>query len=587
MADQTSHWSDANWSAKAVPDLSATFPARTKATIPSLLLKWLVAFAASLLLASTLYGYFLIAQHNAAFKRFSDAETVKTQTLELTRAIIALDHAERRFNATSLQDELDDVQQMMHGVRLAMFKTLDLSPSNEVHLALGRLSDGLEEHRRLLLTLLQADNAARQQTQFSETSTARLFGTVADISSYAVEQSTRAEAEFNETSVIMYWVVGSADLALLLGGSALFALHRRRFQRLAKSQKSLFDNNRTLRAAIEDRTTRLGQVEAMFKSSLAASNMTMFIQNTDLVVSWIHNPKFGDGETLIGKRDQDFMPPDAWRQTVKFKHEVINSGIGQHLEYSYCVDGRAIHKWLQIDPILEAGRVIGIIGVAVDVTARRQRESKIEALAAELAHRNQNLIAVVSAIARQMLKTSDTLNEFEDRFITRLYSIARSFELIVEEDWQGAPLHELVRAQIIAVDKTLLDRVKISGKNILVSPKFAESIGAAIHELAQNALAYGAFAAPTGKVLIDWWIDADVFNQKTLSFIWTESDGSDTIPSIDHQGYGLNVLEKVVPNALNGSAFVVAQHGGLKWRMRCAWKEPALQNVEDVSYLHA
>jgi len=587
MVDHAFHWSENHWSAKSIPDLSATVLRRTKAPISTVLLKWSVAFAAALLLASTLYGYFLIAYHNAAFQRFSEAERLRNQTLELTKSIVALDHSEQRFNATGLPDELEDVHQMLHGVMLAVLKTLDVSTSNEVRAALGQLSDELEGHRHLLFKLLQSDDSTNRHNQFSDLSTAALLTPLADLSSYVAGISAQSEAEFNDTSLIMFWAVGSADLALLIGGSGLFILHRRRVQTLANHQKKLFDKNRTLRAAVEDRTTRLGQIETMFKSSLAASNMTMFIQNTDLAISWIHNPKFGDSATLIGKRDQDFMPPEAWHQTVKFKQEIIKNGIGNHLEYSYSIDGRTIHKWLQIDPILEAGRVIGIIGVAIDVTERRHREFKIEALASELAHRNQNLIAVISAMARQMLNSSDSLNEFENRFTTRLHSIARSFDLILGEDWQGASLQELVLAQIKTVDQSLINRIKISGKEILIRPEYAEAIGAAIHELTQNALAYGAFSKPSGKVKIDWWVDKDLFGQNTLSFIWDESDGSDMIPTIDHHGYGLNMLEKIVPKSLNGNAFVVAQPGGLKWRMRCAFMDKAPQKVEDIAYLHA
>ena len=587
MIDQAFQWSEANWSAKPAPDLLATPSDRILEPSSRLLVKWVAALAAILLLASTIYGYFLIAHHNETFQLYSEAETIRNQTLELTKAIVALDHAEHRFNMTGLQDELDDVHHMLHGVVLAVFKALDASSNREFRIALNQVSDGLEEHRRLLLTLLQGDETTRHRNQFPETSTSRLFSPLEEVSSIAALQSTQAEVDFNSTTRMMFWAVGTADFALLIGILSLLTLHRHRVQKLAKNQKSLFDKNRTLRAAVKDQTTRLGQFQTMFKSSLSATNMTMFIQNTELVISWIHNSKFGDSNAIIGKRDQDFMPPEAWHQTVKFKKEVIESRVGKKFEFSYSIDGRAIYKWLQIDPIIEDDRVIGIIGVSIDMTDRILRETKIEALAAELAHRNQNLIAVISAIARQMLNTSHTLNEFENRFTPRLHSIARSFDLIVGEDWQGAPLRALVREQMIAVDKTLMDRVKLTGHDILLCPEYAESIGTAIHELTQNALTYGAFAKPYGHVTIDWWIETDLFDKKTLSLIWNESDGSQKIPSLDHHGYGLNVLEKVVPQSLNGNAFVVAQPGGLKCRMRCAWKEPSRQKNEEVVYLNA
>lgn len=589
MVDEGFQWSEDHWSAQAIPGLKADPVAQAIPWLSGRLLQMAVGFSALLLFAATIWGYQLISSYNQSFQRYVAAQDFRVQALELSKAVTALFHAEARFTETGLEDEHEDVHHTLHDVHTGVTHILETAPSDELRQALTQMNAGLNEHFKALMSFqdTMTDDQSSQRKVFLQIPPDRLQGPLNQILAVAKQTALEVEADFKSTSGQMWVAVGSADLALLIGGTALFALHRRRVQTLATNEKNLSDRNTTLRAAVEDRTTRLGQVETMFKSSLAASNMTMFIQNTDLIVSWIHNPKFGNGASLIGKRDQDFMPPEAWHQTVKFKQEVIKGGVGRHLEYSYSIDGRTIHKWLQIDPIMEAGRVIGIIGVALDVTERRQRESKIEALAAELAHRNQNLIAVISAMARQMLNSSETLNEFKNRFTTRLHSIARSFDLIIGEDWQGAPLLELVHAQIKTVDQALLNRIKISGKEILVRPESAEAIGAAIHELTQNALAYGAFAKPTGSVTIDWWVDTDLFGQNTLSFVWDETDGTDIIPTLNHHGYGMNVLEMIVPKSLNGNAFVVAQPGGLKWRMRCGWTDPTPQKIEDIAYLHA
>jgi two-component sensor histidine kinase/PAS domain-containing protein len=391
----------------------------------------------------------------------------------------------------------------------------------------------------------------------------------------------------NETRITQFWALATAHLALLLGLGARFTLTHRRAGKLGLHQKNLRDKIRALRAAVQDRTTRLDRVETLFNFSLTASRFSMYVQNADLAITWVYNSKFGDMAALMGKCDQEFMPLEAWQQTVKFKRDILKSGTGNQLDYHYSLDGRTIHKRLHIEPIVEAGQVIGMIGIAHDITDQRQRELKIDTLAAELAHRNQNLIAVISAIARQMLKTSDTLYEFEERFTTRLHSIARSFDLIIGKDWQGAPLHDVVRGQIKAVDHQLLDRINISGNDVLLCPEFVEAIGAAIHELTQNALAYGAFAAPVGNVSIDWSIDTDRLGQKQLSFIWSEFDGSDDQPSINRHGYGLNILEKIVPKSLNGTANIVTQPGGIRWHMRCAWKEPVPQKGAECASLNA
>ena len=77
MIDQAFQWSEANWSAKPAPDLLATPSDRILEPSSRLLVKWVAALAAILLLASTIYGYFLIAHHNETFQLYSEAETIR------------------------------------------------------------------------------------------------------------------------------------------------------------------------------------------------------------------------------------------------------------------------------------------------------------------------------------------------------------------------------------------------------------------------------------------------------------------------------------------------------------------------------
>jgi len=589
MVDQTFHWSEADWSAKPVQDFSTGETTRCCEHLSNLLLKYTVALSAALLLGSTIFGYFLIQSHIKSFDHYSNASRLNGQTIELTKGITALDHAELRFSENPMDDERTDIHHMLHDLYVMITKMTASATQPEIRQELAELDKGLDDHQQYLMGLKPNPDHTRtdQNARFSQISPDRLYGPVARISSFATDQAKAAEIDFNTTSNQMWFTIGIADLAILFGGVSLFILHRRRVKTLAYSQTQLSRNNRTLQDAVADRTTRLGQVETMFKSSLAASNMTMFIQNTDLVLSWIHNPSFGTSDALIGKRDEDFMPREASVQTVKAKMDVIKSGVGKEFDYSYTLDGRLIHKWLHLDPILEDGTVIGIIGVSLDVTERRQREARIEALAAELAHRNQNLIAVISSIARRMFKTSQSLGEFEHRFTTSLHAIARSFELIVRDDWQGAPLRELICTQIQAVDGALMDRITLKGNDVLARPDCAEAIGSAIHELTQNAVEYGALAKASGKITIDWWIETDLFGKSQFFFVWQECDGSQDTPSLGYHGYGFNVLERIVPKSLNGTGYIAAQPGGLKWRMRCAWPSQVSQKMEEVVYLKA
>jgi two-component sensor histidine kinase len=81
--------------------------------------------------------------------------------------------------------------------------------------------------------------------------------------------------------------------------------------------------------------------------------------------------------------------------------------------------------------------------------------------------------------------------------------------VLVGKNWQGAPLAELVRQQLGPFVEILSSRFEFVGPDIVVTAEAAQAIGLAIHELATNAIKYGALSAPTGKVRISWMFDGN------------------------------------------------------------------------------
>ncbi len=86
----------------------------------------------------------------------------------------------------------------------------------------------------------------------------------------------------------------------------------------------------------------------------------------------------------------------------------------------------------------EDGRPVSMLGVALDMTERRDREEHIAFLMRELAHRSKNLVAVIQAIAHQTARHSDNISDFTERFSARLVSLARTHDLLTGKDRKGA-----------------------------------------------------------------------------------------------------------------------------------------------------
>ena len=117
------------------------------------------------------------------------------------------------------------------------------------------------------------------------------------------------------------------------------------------------------------------------------------------------------------------------------------------------------------------------------------------------------------------------------------------------QDWQGAPLADLVRDQLAPFVETA--RIEASGPDILINPKAAEAIGLALHELATNAVKYGALSNSAGRIVVAWEFENQGTVMQTLRLSWIERGGPAITPPT-HKGFGYRVFERFVTNALNG-----------------------------------
>ena len=84
-----------------------------------------------------------------------------------------------------------------------------------------------------------------------------------------------------------------------------------------------------------------------------------------------------------------------------------------------------------------------LINVATDITERKTAELHQRFLLGELSHRSKNLLTIVQAIADQTLRGAIDLNEFKNRFDSRLQGLAASNDLLARGDWQGTSLTRL------------------------------------------------------------------------------------------------------------------------------------------------
>ena len=188
------------------------------------------------------------------------------------------------------------------------------------------------------------------------------------------------------------------------------------------------------------------------------------------------------------------------------------------------------------------------IGITQDVTRRKLAEERVQTLLQESDHRAKNQLAVVAAIARETNRAVADPSRFEEAFGARLQGLARSHDLMVKGDWKGTTLRELAFAHVEPF--CALDRCNIDGPEVTLSAPAAQYLGMAFHELATNAVKYGALGVNGGSLELTWRL-AGNGEHRTLHLDWRERGGPDVSGS-HGKGFGSKVLHTLVPAALGG-----------------------------------
>jgi two-component sensor histidine kinase len=184
----------------------------------------------------------------------------------------------------------------------------------------------------------------------------------------------------------------------------------------------------------------------------------------------------------------------------------------------------------------------------------------------ELTHRSKNLLTVIQAIMRQTASNCGSIEDFESRFAARLQSLAGSHDLLVQEDWQGASMREIVRSQLGHYSDRDGPQIELAGEPLQIPPDAAQHIGMALHELATNAAKYGALSTPSGKVQISWRTLQAPDGNSMCELSWEESGG----PPVERparRGFGRVVIERTVARALHGEVRIDYAATGLRWTL--------------------
>jgi PAS domain S-box-containing protein len=230
---------------------------------------------------------------------------------------------------------------------------------------------------------------------------------------------------------------------------------------------------------------------------------------------------------------------------------------------------RWIHARGRLD--LKDGKPVRLLAAGIDITERKRSEQHLLFLMRELSHRSKNLLAVIQAMAGQTAKSVETVEDFKRRFGERLMGMAASHDLLVNQNWLGASVENLVRGQLASFIDARDPRLTIHGPAVNLKADAVEALGLALHELATNSLKYGALSNDGGKVEIAWEVASPEDGEsdpdaRRFRMDWIEHSAV-PVPPPSHKGFGRMVIEHTVEATLRGRVKLEWLPEGLRWRL--------------------
>jgi PAS domain S-box-containing protein len=267
-----------------------------------------------------------------------------------------------------------------------------------------------------------------------------------------------------------------------------------------------------------------------------------------------------ESEVFAGQPSQKVLLEEVIRSVISTPLMSDNGQFAGMLSTHFVQPRRPDKRELQLMELLATKAANYLERKDAEETRMRQEEH-IRLLMREVNHRSKNILSVVRAIAFQTKATD--LGDFLDRFSKRIDALAANQDLLIENDWKGVAIEDLVRSQLAHFEDLIGTRIEITGPALTITAKAAQAIGMALHELAVNAVKYGALASTPGRIVIEWGVE-DSFHMT-----WREKvSGPITPPS--RRGFGSAVICDLVEASLGGKVELDFASTGMTWRLTCA-----------------
>ena len=236
------------------------------------------------------------------------------------------------------------------------------------------------------------------------------------------------------------------------------------------------------------------------------------------------------------------------------------------------IDGQPRHIRDMCFPIRDAsGEVVEIAGLGQDLTAARTEICALREQLAEAQHSSRNTLAIIRSIARRSTRNRRSVADYADHLDGRITALSR-VQTALSRDARGVKVAALAADTLIATGARESREFNMAGPDVFLHGRQAQTFGLALHELATNAVKFGALSRDGGRIALDWGLDWLDPAAPVLDFNWTENGGaaSDQRKPLRpiQKGFGIELLERTMPHELDAAVTCGLEPEGARCRIR-------------------
>ena len=183
-----------------------------------------------------------------------------------------------------------------------------------------------------------------------------------------------------------------------------------------------------------------------------------------------------------------------------------------------------------------------------EIEKQHETEAALRFAMRELDHRVKNALATVRSVAEQTFRSTTSMG-FSDAFFGRLHALARIHGALAATRWEGMMLTELVEL-VVGPYRPYPGSISVDCGGSFVWPELVRVLGMTLHELATNAVDYGALSGRHGRVAIS--SRSDDGGGRACSSAGAEHDGP-PIGAKGRPGFGMRLINEALAYEIAGS----------------------------------